>query len=281
MSNMEDPILSAADLLLLERWQEDSPLSPDAQREQIFAEFMTLGVDGQQRGFRWSVLTPEERGTLERVRQPVPERIREWTPWLRTCYEPSTDAAFSRIVDRLEYQFGGQIIILNDPALYNFGPDWHKIFLRIPQLLEYWDSAEGYHERLQEALREESDFDEELEDNIKWEDEGDYLYYYWALVVGRMHIVDKTTLASEGRNAGKVRIVWFDACGRVVGSYRAELGYAADITAVDNPMLDEHSCWVHGKVGKEFNWGAPLGPPYDQETEHDGDDSEGSVDADE
>ncbi|GAQ04643.1 hypothetical protein ALT_1964 [Aspergillus lentulus] len=247
---MEDPILSAADLFLL----EDSPLPPDAQREQIFGEFTTLGVDGQQsykdqqeqRGFRWSVLMPEERGILERVRQPVPERIREWTPWLRTCYEPSTEAAFSRIVDRLESQFGGQIIILNNHALYNFGPDWYKIFLRIPQLLEYWDSAEGYHERLQEALRAESDFDEEREDNITWGDEGDYLYYYWALVVGRIHIVDKTTLASEGRNAGKVRIVWFDAFGRAVRSYRVELGYAADITAVDNPMLDEHSCWVHG-----------------------------------
>lgn len=215
------------------------------------------------------------------MRQPVPERIRDWTPWLRTCYEPSTEAAFSRIVDRLEYQYGGEAIILDDPALYDFGADWHKIFLRIPYLLEYSGSAEEYHEDLQEALREESDEDEEREDNIKWEDENDYLYYYWALVVGRIHIVDKTTLASEGRNAGKVRIVWYDVCGRVVRSYRADLDEAADITGVDNPILDEHPCWVHGTVGKEFKWGAPLGPPYDQESEHDGDDSEGSADADE
>ncbi|RHZ68004.1 hypothetical protein CDV55_105971 [Aspergillus turcosus] len=281
---MEDPILSAADLFLLERFQEDSPLSPDAQREQVFAEFMShdprrrrAADRREQRGFRWSVLTPEERGILERVRHPVPERVHDWTPWLRTCYEPSTEAAFSKIVDWLEYQLGGgQLIILNDPALYNFGPEWHKIFLRIPQLLESWDSAEGYHERLREALREESDLDEELEDY--GEDEDDYIMYYWAVVNGRIHIVDKTTLATEGRNAGKVRIVWYDACGRVVRSYRAEVGEAANYTPVDNYMLNEHACWLNGKVGKEYKWGAPLGPPLRLESEGDGEDTEGSAD---
>lgn len=221
-------------------------------------------------------MTPEERGLLDRVRQPAAERFREGVPWLRTCYEPSTEAAFSSIVSRLEYQFGGQIIILNDPALYNFGPDWHKIFLRIPQLVEHWDSAEGYHERLQEALREESDLDEEWEDYS--EDEDDYIMYYWAVVNGRIHIVDKTTLATEGRNAGKVRIVWYDDCGRVVRSYRAEVEEAADITVVDNYILNEHGCWLNGKVGKEYKWGAPLGPPLRLESEGDGEDTEGSAD---
>ncbi|GIJ92639.1 hypothetical protein Asppvi_001917 [Aspergillus pseudoviridinutans] len=163
---MEDPILAAADLFLLERWQEDSPLSPDAQREQIFAEFVTLGVDGQQ--------------------------------------------------------------------------------------------------DLQEALREESNKDKEGEDNIKWEDE-DYLMYYWSLVVGRIHIVDKTMLASEGRNAARsVLSGMMRVAGWCVHTMQ-RVGEAANITAVDNPILDEHPCWLHGKVGKEFKWGAPLGPPYDQE----------------
>lgn len=146
------------------------------------------------------------------------------------------------------------------------GTDWHKLFLRIPQLLEYLGSAEDYHEELREALQEDSDLDEAAEDNIRYEDENDYIVYYRALVVGRIYIVDKATLASEGRNAGKVRIVWYDVCGRLVRSYRAELDEAADIAWLDDPMLDEHPCWLNGKVGKDFKWGAPLGPPYDQES---------------
>lgn len=211
------------------------------------------------------------------MRQPVPDSIHDWTPWLRTCYEPSTEAAFSTILDWLEYKFGSQVVpMLNDPALYDFGPDWNKIFLRIPQLLEHWDSADGYYERLREALREESDLDEERV--AEGEDEDNYIAYYWAVVNGRIHVVDKTTLASEGRNAGKVRIVWYDDCGRVVRSYRAEVDEAADITGVDNPILDENPCWLNGKVGKEYKWGAALGPPLRMESEGDGEDTEGSAD---
>jgi hypothetical protein len=33
---------------LQERWKEDSPLSLDAQREKLFAEFVSLGVKGRQ-----------------------------------------------------------------------------------------------------------------------------------------------------------------------------------------------------------------------------------------
>ncbi|KAF4214640.1 hypothetical protein CNMCM8980_008166 [Aspergillus fumigatiaffinis] len=246
-----------------ERWQEDSPLSPEAQREQIFTEFVALGVNGQQRGSRWSNLTPEERGLLDRVRQPAAERFREGVPWLRTCYGPSTDAAFSDIVSRLKRQLGRKVIILDDRALYNFGADWHRVFLRIPQLLAFQASAEEYHEDLQEALRGATESDEEGEDYS--ENEHDYTVYHWALVVGRIHIVDGTTLATEGRNAGKVHIVFYDECGRVVRSYRGEVAEASDITCVIavNNILPNESLVLAGSSSKggETSATPSLAPP--------------------
>jgi hypothetical protein len=218
-------------------------------------------------------LTPEERGLLDRVRRPAAERFAKEVTWLRTCYEPSTDTAFSDIVSKLEDRFGGEVIILNDPTLYDFGADWHKIFLRIPQLLEFQGSADGYNKRLQKTLQEV--LNDKGEDSEEYKD--DYTVYHWTLVVGRIHVVDGTTLATEGRNAGKVRIVFYDECDRVVRSYSAEVDEAADITSVDNYILNEHGCWVHGRIGKDYKWGAPLGPPYDQ-VDSDETDSEGSAD---
>jgi hypothetical protein len=150
----------------------------------------------------------------------------------------------------LKRQLGRKVIILDDRALYNFGADWHRVFLRIPQLLAFQASAEEYHEDLQEALRGATESNEEGEDYS--ENEHDYTVYHWALVVGRIHIVDRTTLATEGRNAGKVHIVFYDECGRVVRSYRLEVAEASDITCVDDCIRDEHPCWVHGRIGKDY-----------------------------
>jgi hypothetical protein len=92
------------------------------------------------------------------------------------------------------------------------------------------------------------------------------------MVIGRIQVIDRITLASasegQGTNtadaadAGKVLIVWYDACGRVVRSYREIVNNAADITAVDNAILDDNPCWLNGEVGVNYRWGAALGPPY-------------------
>ncbi|GIK01976.1 hypothetical protein Aspvir_006019 [Aspergillus viridinutans] len=150
----------------------------------------------------------------------------------------------------------------------DFGADWHKIFLRIPQLLESQASAEEYHEHPQEPLREDTESTVRMSMTTP---------YHWALAVGRIHIVDRKMLATEGWKAGKVRIVFYDEFGRVVRSYRAEVDEAADITGVYDYILNEHPCWVHGKIGKDYMVGAPLGPPYQQD-DCDETDSEGSTD---
>ncbi|KAL4972145.1 hypothetical protein BDW66DRAFT_163118 [Aspergillus desertorum] len=238
MRAMDDPFISSADMFLLERWQHDSDRSDDEQRERIFGEFVTLGVDGQQpyralrvrRGAYASRLLPEERQLLDRVRQPT-ERFTHshLVSWLRTAYEPSSEPAFSALATALETKFGDRDMLLDDPILYNFGDDWQRIFLRAPQLLE---------------------------------GDLDYTPYHWAMVIGRIHIVDQTTLAAGGPDAGKVLIVFHDACGRVIRSYHETVNNAADITSVDNCLLDENPCWASGETSPDYRWGAPLGPPY-------------------
>ncbi|GFF77807.1 hypothetical protein IFM60648_09581 [Aspergillus lentulus] len=120
MQDMEDSFILAADTFLLERWQEDSLLSPEAQREQIFTEFVASAST--------------ERGLLDRVRRPAAERFAKGS--------------------RNEDQFSGEVVSLIDPTLHDFGADWHKDFLGIPQLLEFGGSANGYNKRLQKALQE-------------------------------------------------------------------------------------------------------------------------------
>ncbi|RHZ65986.1 uncharacterized protein CDV56_109164 [Aspergillus thermomutatus] len=234
----------------------------------------------QRRIHKASDLTPDDREKLDRLRQPAAERVAGGVVWLRTCYEPSTDAAFSAISVRLNQQL---LSPLNDASLYDFGADWYKIFLRMPQLLEHFGSAEEYKESVQEALRQGMEW--EAEDPAQAEEEGYdpeedglpwpmfYAEYHRALVIGRIHIVDKKTLASEGRDAGKVLIVFYDECGRVVRSARADEWYAADITYLDNCYLDEHGCWVNGRIGKDYDWGGPLGPPYGEDGEDEADES--------
>lgn len=192
----------------------------------------------EQRGSRASRLAPAERELLDRVRRPT-ERFtqNDNISWLRTCYEPSTDTAFAAIASEVESKFGDQEVLLNDLKFYDFGDDWHRIFHRIPQLLEVWQTAAEYHERLQEALHPETEsYISDDEYGEESETEADYELYYWAVVVGRIHIVDRIALASEGRNAGKVRIVFYDACGRVVRSYRETVDETLNITAVEPPL---------------------------------------------
>jgi hypothetical protein len=154
-------------------------------------------------------------------------------------------------------------MLLDDPILYNFGDDWQCIFLRAPQLLEVRQSAEEYREDLEEALHPEDESDVSDNDDDRSEGDFDYTPYHWAMVIGRIHIIDQTTLAAGGPDAGKVLIIFHDACGRVIRSYRETVNNAANITSVDSYLLEENPCWASGETGPDYRWGAPLGPPYE------------------
>ncbi|RAH42103.1 uncharacterized protein BO95DRAFT_446392 [Aspergillus brunneoviolaceus CBS 621.78] len=128
MSPPTDPLVSPTDLFLLailrissristwysrvnptntpnqEQWKHTSPLTPSAQRAHIFAEYTTLGVDGQQpyttllanaaAATTPSSPQPNEPSSTAHAprRQTGAEgRVGFLIPWLRTAYHPSTD----------------------------------------------------------------------------------------------------------------------------------------------------------------------------------------------
>ncbi|KAJ5202815.1 hypothetical protein N7449_004894 [Penicillium cf. viridicatum] len=257
-----------AGLFLLEQWQENSSLSTDGQREQIFSEFVALGVRGRQ------PYADQQRRLKDLSVLGLSTYSQEVSDRLRTCYEPSSEGSWAAIQTHVKGKLG-RPAIYNDPSLYNFVSNWEKIFLRLLQLLENTCTAEEYEEDAQESLQagieaeefdaqvaEESDYDPE-EDANPWP--GFYSDYYMHLVIQRIHVVDATTLASECPNAGKVLVVWVDECGRVTRYSRLELDDSLDNANVSNPILNGFSCWANAQIGHSYEWDGPLGPPYGED----------------
>ncbi|KAL2833174.1 hypothetical protein BJY01DRAFT_253592 [Aspergillus pseudoustus] len=273
MRTRADPLISSADIFLLENWDHNSNLTDDEQRERIFAGYIRLDVEGQQTACAGQQSASR---TLSASHGCAP----------RTSHRHRWRKLFSAIADALECKCGDTDMILNVAEIYDFGRDWQRIFLRAPQLLEVVWSSEEYREWLEEALHYggdadyDDDHEEEDEDDNDDDDDDDderaresesgseykfdYTPYHWAMFVGRIHIIDSITLqASGGPDAGKVLIVWYDACGRVVRSCREIVYLAADITTVDNAILDDSPWWLNGETGPVYRWRRPLGPPYE------------------
>ncbi|PWY79955.1 hypothetical protein BO83DRAFT_355202 [Aspergillus eucalypticola CBS 122712] len=270
-----------ADLFLLEHWQKDLPESVEAQREEIFAKYVALGVCGRE-PYRNQQRKLEKRSVrdlpvpsqelLNRIRLPAERYLNEDPCWLRTCYDPSTEGSWARIQDYIDTKVGGSVTVFNDSFLYNFGSSWEKIFLRVPQLLDNTCLFEEYEENVQEALEEGLESDETdphraEESGYDPEEDGNpwicfFSEYLFRLAAGHIHIVDEKTLASEGADAGTVLIIWYDECGRAIRYYREEAMHAAEIANLDPCYLKERACWNNAEIGESYKWGAPLGPPY-------------------
>ncbi|KAJ5116240.1 hypothetical protein N7456_000588 [Penicillium angulare] len=88
--------------------------------------------------------------------------------------------------------------------------------------------------------------------------------YHKERSLNRIHIVDATTLASDGPDAGKVLIVFFDEFGQTVRYSREDSDYAVEITALTNGSLDDHPCWHSANIGELYQRGQQLGPPYSE-----------------
>ncbi|KAJ5701331.1 hypothetical protein N7488_008879 [Penicillium malachiteum] len=270
------PRIRQADLFLLENWQEDSPLSMDAQREEIFAKYVALGVRGrepyrnQQR--KIGDLPTHSQEFLDRIRLPAERSLNDGPCWIRTFYDPSSDDAWAQIQEYIDTSILLPPTVYNDLLLYNFGSNWEKIFLRAPQLLDNKSSVEDHEEYIKEALEEgieSENMDAEDAEEEGYDSEGDidpwicfYSEYLFRLAVRRMHVVDKRTLASKGPDAGTVLVIWFDECGRVIRYYREEAREAVRVTDLDPCYAKDHPCWEYVEIGESYQWGAPLGPPY-------------------
>lgn len=89
-----------------------------------------------------------------------------------------------------------------------------------------------------------------------------YSEYLWRLSAGRIYIADAKTLASKGRNAGKILVVWYDECGRGIRCCRQKLDEVVEETGCFSYLLKDHACWENAEICESYEAGAPLGPPY-------------------
>ncbi|KAJ5224967.1 hypothetical protein N7468_006192 [Penicillium chermesinum] len=80
------------------------------------------------------------------------------------------------------------------------------------------------------------------------------------LVTGRLHVVDAKTFASEGRNAGKILLVFYDECGRTVRYCREEFDWGVGAGALIHQEMDDISHWETARIGPAYRPGGPLGP---------------------
>ncbi|KAJ6024685.1 hypothetical protein N7540_005482 [Penicillium herquei] len=209
---------------------------------------------------------------LDRIRLSAERALNDGPCWLRTCYDPSSEDAWTQIQDHIDTRILFPPTVYNDSSLYNFGSNWQKIFLRAPQLLDNKRSFEDYERDVKETL-EEGINDERMDPQIAEESGYDpaedlnpwpcfYSEYHFHLVVRYMHVVDERTLASEGPDAGTVLVIWFDECGRAIRYYRQEAKEAAQLTGLEPSQLKDLPPWDYAEIGESYQWGAPFGPPY-------------------
>ena len=107
-------------------------------------------------------LLTSEQEVLDRIHPPSAEREEggELPLWLRTCYEPASEHAWSTIETQLQQQYPlregkwGYPSLFSDSTLYDFGAEYERTFLRMPQLLESAKSVAEYEEETQRTLQE-------------------------------------------------------------------------------------------------------------------------------
>ncbi|KAJ5701323.1 hypothetical protein N7488_008871 [Penicillium malachiteum] len=140
-------------------------------------------------------------------------------------------------------------------------------------ILETGQSLAKYEEATQLALSEAAQFEadthrraddsREPADDLERDSQISFDYHQ-KRSLNRIHIVDATTLASDGPDAGKVLIVFFDEFGQNVRYAREEADEAVENTALTNAHLDDHACWANANIGELYQRGHPLGPPYSE-----------------
>lgn len=193
--------------------------------------------------------------------------------WLRTCYKSGSDNLHTKLLSLFDrdladmvntYMYGVEVShILDDSSLYNYGSDWSRIFVRVPEVAQgmMGPIGEGSIKEVEhmvkdaqiEAVREfEEDEIEELQ-------EPDYTKMQSLCVTNFLFVEDE-----EALNTGKVLIVWLDERGRIIRQCRI---VPQDM---EGPLGIQHSpagyesspAWLCGEVGVAYRRGGICGPPY-------------------
>jgi hypothetical protein len=202
--------------------------------------------------------------------------------WLRTCYRDregsGTDAAFAALIQSAQLPtVPGYRLVFDDSALYDYGPGgWQRIFTRMPQMLERsytpetydWKKKEALEEALEADAEEEAELEEEgysrSEDGTPWMERYSRLHYVTA--IGTLYIIDEEALSTQPPKKGRLLVVWYDDCGRVVRWNRQTAAEASDTMGlIESGYVNEHPVWTQAEPGEDYDWDAPLGPPYELE----------------
>ena len=204
--------------------------------------------------------------------------------WLRTCYSEGSDEKHEELVEPLDMYnaVDGDHRLLNDPDLYDFGPNWQRVFDYIPELMEpsgrdwaYWQ------EQHDKALKDLKDYAEKglagvdriLLDNLTGVSQGTpdigfqgaqleqevakilQSEVHRNLVVTWIVIEDEEALES-----GNVVVAFIDSHGRVIRSKRVVAAEAEQMGGFwANHSWYEIAEWVDGEYGPEYQSGGSRG----------------------
>ncbi|KAK3934137.1 hypothetical protein QBC46DRAFT_454406 [Diplogelasinospora grovesii] len=280
------------DLFLLEKWEADSPQSPDEQMAQIFARFLELPFSERQayaqqvtdRNVRIAERLPQAEQDILVLARPYNERNTADVVWLRTYYGPGSDDAFAAILEACKGHLPlvgmgapGFDYLFSDAARYDYGDAWQRVFGRMPQLLEYAGPGDYEAKRattLAEGQEwERGDKERVEEDGGEWPEDAMYLgvlynYYHLASKVGIIYVLDKETLGEdeEGEDVShddrQLLAAWYDPDGKTVRWQRMSGDEVCEHMAVINSAsIDDHPIWTEAEIGEDYDWDGPLGPP--------------------
>ena len=169
-----------------------------------------------------------------------------WPPpvWMRTCYAPELDAAHSELISYVDIESDTEVDaqgVLDDANLYDFGPDWSRILVRIPELCDVLrGSVEDDYVR---CIRQEGEAEDEMDlIDIR--------------AVTRLYIADDQALRE-----GRVKIFWLDSHGNCVWHNKIKPSSLMEFTGAmfDAPTLCDALSWAEGDPeGSKFEKGAEL-----------------------
>lgn len=163
---------------------------------------------------------------------------------MRTCYAPELDAAHSELISYVDIESDTEVDaqgVLDDANLYDFGPDWSRILVRIPELCDVLrGSVEDDYVR---CIRQEGEAEDEMDlIDIR--------------AVTRLYIADDQALRE-----GRVKIFWLDSHGNCVWHNKIKPSSLMEFTGAmfDAPTLCDALSWAEGDPeGSKFEKGAEL-----------------------